>query len=126
MYNKTLLEDAPIAKRPAMSRPVTVSIPHSLGKDEARRRIEEGFGRMRQQMTSGMGAMGSMLTFQERWEGDRLHFEGGGLGQKMTGRLDVRPDAVDIQLDLPEILAAIAETITGRLKSEGQKLLEKK
>jgi hypothetical protein len=97
-----------------------------LGKDEARRRIEEGFGRMRQQMTTGMGAMGSMLSFQERWEGDRLNFEGGGLGQKLTGRLDVRPESIEIQIDLPEILAAIAEKITGRLKSEGQKLLEKK
>lgn len=106
-----------------MARPVTVTIPHALGKDEARRRIEEGFGRLRQQMTSGMGAM---LSFQERWEGDRLHFEGGGLGQKMTGRLDVRADAVEIQVDLPEILAAIAEKITGKLKTEGQKLLEKK
>ena len=106
-----------------MARPVSVSIPHALGKDEARRRIEQGFGRLRQQMTSGIGAM---MSFQERWEGDRLHFEGGGLGQKMTGRLDVRDDAVDIQLDLPEILAAIAEKIAGRLKTEGQKLLEKK
>ena len=106
-----------------MARPVSVTIPHSLGKDEARRRIEEGFGRMRQQMTGGMGAM---LSFQDRWEGDRLHFEGGGLGQKMTGRLDVRDDAVAIELDLPDILAAIADKITGRLKSEGQKLLEKK
>jgi hypothetical protein len=106
-----------------MARPVSVSIPHALGKEEARRRIEQGFGQLRQQMTSGIGGM---LKFQERWEGDRLHFEGGGLGQKMTGRLDIRDDAVDIQLDLPEILAAIAEKITGRLKTEGQKLLEKK
>jgi hypothetical protein len=106
-----------------MARPVSVTIPHNLGKDEARRRIEEGFGRMRQQMTGGMGAM---LSFQDRWEGDRLHFEGGGLGQKMTGRLDIRDDAVDIEIDLPEILAAIADKITGRLKTEGQKLLEKK
>jgi hypothetical protein len=106
-----------------MARPVSVSIPHALGKDEARRRIEQGFGRMRQQMAGGMGAM---LSFQERWEGDRLHFEGGGLGQKMTGRLDVKPDSVDIELDLPEILAAIADRIAGKLRSEGQKLLEKK
>ena len=106
-----------------MSRPVSVSIPHALGKAEARRRIEQGFGQLRQQMTSGIGAM---LSFTERWEGDRLHFEGGGLGQKMTGRLDVRDDSVEIQLDLPDILAAIAEKITGRLKQEGQKLLEKK
>ena len=106
-----------------MARPVTVNIPHALGKDEARRRIEEGFGRMRQQMTGGLGAM---VSFQERWEGDRLHFEGGGLGQKMTGRLDVMADSVQIQLDLPEMLAAIADKIAGRLKTEGQKLLEKK
>jgi Putative polyhydroxyalkanoic acid system protein (PHA_gran_rgn) len=106
-----------------MARPVTVTIPHALGKDEARRRIDEGFGRLRQQITSGLGAM---LSFNERWEGDRLHFEGGGLGQKLTGRLEVRADAVEIQLDLPEMLAAIADKIMGKLKVEGQKLLEKK
>lgn len=106
-----------------MARPVTVSIPHQLGKQEARRRIDEGFGRMRQQMTAGLGGM---LTFQERWEGDRLHFEGSGLGQKLTGRLDVRADSVEMQLDLPEMLAAIADLITGRIRQEGQKLLEKK
>lgn len=109
-----------------MARPVSVTIPHSLGKDEARRRIEDGFGKMKQQMASGLGPMGAMLTFQERWEGDRLNFEGGAMGQKMTGRLDVRPDAVEIQLDLPEVLATIADKIMGKLKSEGQKLLEKK
>jgi hypothetical protein len=100
-----------------------MNIPHQLGKEEARRRIDEGFGRMRQQMTAGLGGM---LTFQERWEGDRLHFEGSGLGQKLTGRLDVRADSVEMQLDLPEMLAAIADLITGRIRQEGQKLLEKK
>jgi len=106
-----------------VAQPVTVNIPHNLGKDEARRRIEDGFGRMRQQMTGGLTGM---VAFQERWEGDRLHFEGGVLGQKMTGRLDVFADSVQLQLDLPEILAALAERITGRLRTEGQKLLEKK
>ena len=106
-----------------MARPVTVNIPHKLGKAEARRRIEEGFGRLRQQMTGGIAGM---VTFQERWEGDRLHFEGSGLGQKMTGRLDVLPDSVRVEVDLPEILAAMADLITGRIQKEGQKLLEKK
>jgi hypothetical protein len=106
-----------------MARPVTVNIPHSLGKDEACRRIEQGFGRLKQQLSGGIAGM---LTFSERWEGDRLHFEGGGLGQKITGRLDVRADSVDVQLDLPEMLAMIADRITGALKKEGQKLLEKR
>jgi hypothetical protein len=106
-----------------VARPITVNIPHSLGKEEARRRIEEGFGRMQQQMAGGMAGM---LSFNNRWEGDRLHFEGGGLGQKISGRLDVLADSVAIQLDLPEMLAAIADRISAALKKEGQKLLEKK
>ena len=109
-----------------MSRPVTVSIPHSLGKDEARHRIEQGFGQMRQQMMGVGGVMASMFTLTDRWEGDQLQFEGSGMGQKMTGRLDVRENAVDIQIDLPDMLAALAEKITGRLKADTQKLLEKK
>jgi hypothetical protein len=44
----------------------------------------------------------------------------------LTGRLDVLADSVKIEVDLPEILAAIADKIAGRLKTEGQKLLEKK
>lgn len=109
-----------------MSRPVTVSIPHSLGKDEARRRIEQGFGQMRQQMMGAGGVMASMFKLTDRWEGDQLQFEGSGMGQKMTGRLDVRENAVDIQIDLPDMLATLAEKITGRLKADTQKLLEKK
>lgn len=110
-----------------MARPITVTIPHALGREEARRRIETGFGQLRQQMTGGgVGMLGNAIAFQERWEGDCLHFEGSGLGQKITGRLDVRDNAVEIQLDLPEILAAIADRITGRLKTTAQKLLEKK
>ena len=106
-----------------MSRPVTVSIPHKLGRDEARRRLEEGFGRLQRQMTEGMGGM---LACRERWEGDRLHFEAGVLGQKMTGRLDVSEDSVRIEVDLSAILATLAERIAGKLKDEGQKLLEQR
>jgi putative polyhydroxyalkanoate system protein len=106
-----------------MSRPIEVSLPHSLGKDEARRRIEQGFGKLRAQMTGGLGGL---VSFQEQWSGDQLEFEGGALGQKMTGRLTILPDAVRIQMDLPELLAAIAEKIRGTLQREGQKLLEKK
>ena len=104
-----------------MSRPVIVTIPHQLGQDEARRRIAEGFSQLRAQMTGGIA---SMIACHERWEGDRLHFDAGMLGQKMTGRLDVSSDSVRIEVDLPEILAALAERIATKLKNEGQKLLQ--
>ena len=104
-----------------MSRPVTVSIPHKLGQDEAHRRVEEGFDRLRRQMTGGIGGL---VACHERWEGNRLHFEAGAFGQKITGRLDVMDDSVRIEVDLPAILAALAERITGKLQDEGRKLLQ--
>ena len=105
-----------------MSRPISIKIPHALGLDEARRRIDESFGHLQTQMTGGMG----LVSFERSWSGNRLNFSGGGLGQKITGRLDVQADAVHIQLDLPELLAAIADRITGRLRQTTQKLLGSK
>ncbi len=107
-----------------MSRPVSATIPHSLGRAEARNRIEKGFGSMRSQLTGGFGSVA--LSFNERWEGDRLYFEGSGLGQQVTGRLDVLDDSVVIEVQLPDLLAALAETIMGKVKKQGQLLLEKK
>jgi hypothetical protein len=106
-----------------MSRPISINIPHNLGKEEARRRIDEGFGRISQQMAGGTVGM---VAFQQNWQGDRLNFEANSLGQKMTGRLDVLPDSVHLELDLPEILAMIAERIKARLTTETQKLLLEK
>jgi Putative polyhydroxyalkanoic acid system protein (PHA_gran_rgn) len=106
-----------------MSRPISVNIPHTLGKDEARRRIDEGFGRLSQQMAGGIGGM---VAFQQHWQNDRLIFEANSLGQKMSGRLDVFADSVHLELDLPEFLALIAERIKSRLASETQKLLLEK
>jgi hypothetical protein len=106
-----------------VSRPISVNVPHKLGRDEARRRIEQGFGQIQQQLTGGMAGM---LACQQRWEGDRLHFEASGLGQKMTGRMQVSDDTLSIEVDLPEILAMLAERITGKVKETTRQLLEKK
>jgi hypothetical protein len=105
-----------------MPRPVAVNIPHSLGKDEARRRLQTGFASIERTMAGGM--LGA-VSFTDRWDGDRLHFSGQGLGQQITGTLDVLPESVHLQVDLPEILAVLAERLTVRVKQEGQKLLAK-
>jgi putative polyhydroxyalkanoate system protein len=104
-----------------MSQPITVDIPHALGRAEARRRIDKGFGRLEAQLGAG-----AMARVERRWEGDRLSFSAQALGQMMTGRLDVEDQSVRIELDLPGFLAALAGRIKGRLQKEGQLLLEKK
>jgi hypothetical protein len=103
-----------------MAKPLVVNIPHELGRAEARRRLEGGFGRIREQIG------GKALAFEERWEGDRLHFNAGAFGQRVTGRVDVEEKGVRIELDLPWILAAIAEKLQHRVQHAGRLLLEKK
>jgi hypothetical protein len=104
-----------------MARPLRANIPHSLGKAEARQRIQAGFAQVQKQMSTGVLGL---ISFQEKWENDRLHFEGGTFGQKITGRLDVTDDAVLIEVDLPQLLAALADRISAIMMKETQKLLK--
>jgi len=104
-----------------MSKPLTVEIPHDLGREEARRRIDAGFGRLEQQF--GGGGLGRV---EKQWSGDRMSFQAQALGQHLGGRLEVLSGVVRLELDLPPFLAMIASSLKGRLQKEGQLLLEKR
>jgi len=103
-----------------MPKPVVIDIAHELGRVEAHRRFRNGFGKIRDQL--GLG----MVAFDERWEGERLHFSAGALGQSVTGRVDIMERSVRIELDLPWTLAALAERLQRRVRSAGTLLLEEK
>ncbi len=102
-----------------MAKPVVVTIPHELGRAEARKRIEEGVGRLVSQFGEG-------VKLNRTWDGDRLSFSAKVVGQAVAGRLDVLEDAVRMEVDLPPFFAMIADKVKGRLKKEGQLMLEKK
>lgn len=105
-----------------MARPVTIILKHDLGVAEASRRMRTGFERIRQSLSGGM-----MFRFEEEWASDtKLSFTAKGLGQTITGAVDVFPQHVRIEATLPSILASLAEIIAGRVEKEGQILLEKK
>lgn len=105
-----------------MSRQVTVTLTHDLGKEEARRRIAEGFDKIKGGLSGGF-----MFQFAQEWSGaDRLSFTAKGFGQNISGAIDIFPQHVRIEAMLPNLLAAIAESITGRMEREGKLLLEKK
>ena len=105
-----------------MARPVTITLSHDLGLEEARNRVRNGFGKLKGQMTGGM-----MFKFSEEWTSeDTLRFTARGLGQNITGQIDIFPQHVRIEATLPSLLATIAETITGNIEKEGRLLLEKK
>lgn len=102
-----------------MSKPVVVTIPHQLGRAEARRRIDEGIGRLTQQFA----AMGET---RHAWDGDVLRFAVAAMGQEVTGSVDVGEQEVTLQVTLPGFLAMIANKVKGKIQKEGQILLEDK
>jgi hypothetical protein len=104
-----------------MARSITVTIPHKLGKGEARARVEASVGDFKSKL--GAAGLGQM---RHGWADDRLNFHARMLGQNITGRLDVRENDLRIEVDLPAFLAGLADKIAGKLKKEGTLLIEKK
>jgi len=103
-----------------MATPISLSIPHQLGRAEARRRIETGFANMLGQLPGSAG------TCIERWDGDRMSFSVRGLGQTVSGVVDVLDDAVKMELELPGVLGMIASGFKGRIQNAAQLLLTRK
>lgn len=102
-----------------MSKPVVVAIPHELGRAEARRRIEEGVGRL-------VAQLGTMGEVSQAWDGDILRFSVTTMGQAVSGLIDVAERQVRLEVMLPGFLAMIASKVKGRIQKEGQILLEDK
>ena len=103
-----------------MNKAVTVSIPHQLGRAEAKRRVDEGFGDFSRHLGGSAGAL------TKSWTGDRLNFSLQALGQGISGFFDVADDTVRVEVLLPGFLAMIAGKVKGTLQKEGQLLLGNK
>jgi hypothetical protein len=101
-----------------VAKPVTVSIPHQLGRAEARRRIDEGFADLSRHL--GAGAVGQV---ERAWQDDRMSFAFTTLGQAISGHVAVADTTVVVEVLLPGFLAMIAGKVTGAVKKEGQLLL---
>jgi hypothetical protein len=103
-----------------MSQRVTVSIPHRLGKQEALNRIQGGLGR------ASASFAPHLKVLQEDWTGDHLDFRVGVLGQTAGGSIDVAEDHVRLEVDLPWLLAQVAEKAKALIQRQGTLMLEKK
>ena len=103
-----------------MTKPLVVSIPHQLGAVEAQRRLQTGIEQLKEQYA------GKFAVLDDRWTGHRLDFRVSAVGQTVTGTLDVAEDSVMLALQLPWMLAMIAQKAQAMIQSKGQLLLEKK
>lgn len=103
-----------------MSQPLVVSIPHRLGKDEALRRLKSGFSQARTNFS------GVMSMSEETWNGDQVSFRIGVMGQQAQGTVDVNETEVRVAVELPWLLARIADKIAPLIQRETQLMLDKK
>jgi hypothetical protein len=103
-----------------MAPPLIISVPHQLGRVEARRRIEAGFAKILN-LSPGSGGVRT-----ERWDDDRLTFSVAAMGQTVSGVIHVLDTVVTMEIELPGVLRAIASGLKERLQTAGQRLLTKK
>ena len=103
-----------------MSKPLIVSIPHRLGREEAMRRIKSGLAAGREHYSAFLN------VHEETWSNDHLAFNISLLGQAAAGLIDFADDHVRLEVTLPWLLAKIVEKFTPAIAKEGTLMLEKK
>jgi hypothetical protein len=102
-----------------MSAPLVVSIPHSLGREEAMRRLKTG-------LTRAASSVPVLKVDEERWEDNRMIFRVRALGQAAAGHVDVADDHVKVEVVLPWLLQRFAEAAQAAIRSRGHLLLTKR
>lgn len=97
--------------------PVTVDVPHQLGAEEARRRIDGRIGDLKDHIPGA-------ADVRTAWVGDKLGVQVAALGQEVNAQLDVRDTIVRIEVMLPPALAFFGKAIEAGLRRGGGALLE--
>lgn len=100
-----------------MTQPIEVDLPHSLGKEAAKRKIEGGFGKLASFVPGGH-------VTEHHWTGDTLDFVVEAMTQRVAVKLDVAESNVHATFELPAFLSLFSEQIRARLQKDGPKLLE--
>jgi len=102
-----------------MSQPLVVSIPHRLGRQEAKRRLESGIAGI----PAEFGPLVMGLNYS--WQADSLYFSAQVMWQRVSGRIEVLDDVVRIEIDLPWLMRLIEPMIAKQARERTILMLEK-
>jgi putative polyhydroxyalkanoate system protein len=100
-----------------MSQPIDVDLPHSLGRDEARRRIANNIHKLQEHIPGG-------AQVKSGWTGDQLNLDVAAMGQSVAAAIDVMDTKVHVRVMLPGMLGMFSGLIQGALQKKGSVLLE--
>ncbi|MDR7102650.1 polyhydroxyalkanoic acid system family protein [Croceicoccus sp. BE223] len=95
-----------------------VAVPHSLSKEEVRRRLDS------KQDSIANFVPGGMADIETEWASeDRMLMTIRAMGQALTGNVDIEDSEVVFTIDLPPALSFVEPMIQGALADKGRKLL---
>lgn len=100
-----------------MSQPIDVDLPHSLGKDEARRRIANNVHKLEEHIPGG-------AKVSSGWNGDQLHLNIAAMGESVNATIDVMDAKVHLKVLLPGMLGMFSGIVRAALQKKGSVLLE--
>ena len=95
-----------------------VPIPHSLGREEARRRLHSRSGDIAGQFPGGIA--GVTVSWPHE---DRMDLLVKAMGKTVDAHVEVGDSAVTVVIDLPASLAFFEPLVRGAVESKAQKLL---
>ena len=94
------------------------SIPHQLGRDEARRRLREGSAKLGGKLPPQIG------DIAVSWPGeDRMDLAISAMGQSIPGHVEIEDDRLVVEVTLPPLLAMFEAPIEQAVRDNGMKLL---
>jgi len=95
-----------------------VTISHSLGREEARRRIREGSDSIANIVP---GPIASVAT---SWpETDRMDLSIEAMGQRISGHIAIADDHVRCNIIVPAALGFLEPVISAAIRDKGQRVL---
>jgi len=103
-----------------MSSPIVVDLPHSLGLEEAKRRIDKGMGRL------GDHIPGGAARVEKSWEGDTMRLLVEAMSQTVRASMAVSASSVRLEVELPPALSFFSGPIAALIRREGATMLEDK
>jgi hypothetical protein len=104
-----------------VTQPFVVTISHSLGKQEASRRLQDGLAEATRALADN-----KMVLTEYTWEENRAAFTVGVAGQTARGTIDVEDSQVRLEIYLPWMLSLIASHVQPYIEERGLALLAAK
>lgn len=100
-----------------MAQPIDVDLPHTLGKEEAKRRLASNIHKLTDFIPGGTARATS------RWEGDTMKLSVAAMGESIEADLTVFDNTVHCHFTLPGMLGMFAQPIAAMLQSKGGEIL---